>query len=152
MGLLVGESRADSLDFRFDNDDFLIAKARQRPMFGWGGWSRNRVFDDKGNDIAITDGYWVIVFGINGFVGLISLNLAMLLPAGQFLARFPIERWNQPSLGAVPVIATIVDLFMLDCLVNAMPNLIYVIAAGGLFNIIPSRTGPKTSAHGISGR
>ena len=85
---------------------------------------------------------------LNGFVGLISLTLAMLLPAGLFLARFPIERWNQPGLAPVAVIATIVDLFLLDCLVNAMPNVIYVIAAGGLFNIVPSRTRSQTSDHG----
>ena len=42
--LLVGEARADSLDYRFENDDFLIAKALQQPIFGWGGWSRNRVY------------------------------------------------------------------------------------------------------------
>jgi uncharacterized protein HemY len=36
---------------------------------------------------------------------------------------------------------------MIDCLVNAMPNVIYVIAAGGLANIIPSRT-PQESSPG----
>ena len=42
--LLVGEGRADSLDYRFENDDLLIAKALQQPIFGWGGWGRNRVY------------------------------------------------------------------------------------------------------------
>ena len=101
-----------------------------------------------GKDIAVTDGYWIIIFGLNGFVGLISMTLTMLLPVVLFLARFPIERWNQPGLAPVAVIATIVDLFLIDCLVNAMPNVIYVIAAGGLFNIVTTRTRPQTSDHG----
>jgi tetratricopeptide (TPR) repeat protein len=146
--VVMGDSRADSLDYRFENDDLLIAKAVQQPFFGWGGWNRNRVYNELGEDISITDGYWIILFGVNGFVGLISLNLAMLLPAGMFLARFPVERWNQPSLGAIPVVAAVVDLFMIDCLVNGMPNVLYVIAAGGLFNIVPSRPRLPTSDHG----
>jgi tetratricopeptide (TPR) repeat protein len=146
--LLVGETRADSLDYRFENDDFLIAKALQQPIYGWGGWNRSRVIDETGRDLAETDGYWVIIFGTNGFVGLISVTLAMLLPAGLFLARFPSERWKQPGLAPVVVIATIVNLFLLDCLVNAMPNVLYVIAAGGLFNIVPSRIRSQTSDHG----
>ena len=53
---LISEARADSLDYRFENDDLLIAKALQRPIFGWGGWGRNRVYDESGRDIAVTDG------------------------------------------------------------------------------------------------
>jgi uncharacterized protein HemY len=45
-----------------------------------------------------------------------------------------------------------VDVFMLDCLVNAFPNAIFVIAAGGLFNIVPSRTRPRRSDHANSPR
>jgi tetratricopeptide (TPR) repeat protein len=64
----------------------------------------------------------------------------MLLPVAVFLARFPIEQWNKSSIASVAVIATILDLFLMDCLVNAMPNVIYIIAAGGLFNVVPTRT------------
>jgi len=145
--LLISEARADSLDYRLENDDLLIAKALQQPIFGWGGWGRNRVVNEWGRDMCETDGYWIIVFGMHGYVGLISMTLTMLLPVALFLARFPIERWNQPSLASVTVIATILDLFLIDCLMNAMPNVIYVIAAGGLFNIVPSRTRPQTSDH-----
>jgi hypothetical protein len=145
--LLVGQSRADSLDFRLENDDFLIAKALQQPIFGWGGWGRNRVFDELGQDVATTDGYWIIIFGILGFVGLISMTLTMLLPLALFLKRFPIEQWNQPGLASVAVIATVLDLFLIDCLMNAMPNVIYVIAAGGLFNVITTSTRSQTSDH-----
>jgi len=147
IGMILGPGRADSLDYRFENDDLLIAKALQRPLFGWSGWGRHMVYSEQGESLAITDGYWIIVFGEHGFVGLISLTLAMLLPAALFLKRFPVEGWKQAGLGAVPVVAVLVDVFMLDCLVNAFPNAIYVVAAGGLFNIVPSRIRPRRSDH-----
>ena len=45
------------------------------------------------------------------------------------------------------VFVTILAIFLIDCLVNAMPNVIYVIAAGGLLNIASTRTRPRTSGH-----
>jgi hypothetical protein len=137
--------RADSLDFRFENDDMLIAKAMQRPLFGWGGWGRSRVYDEFGGCLTTMDAYWTIILGQYGCIGLVSVTLMMLLPAILFLKRFPIEQWKLQSLAPVVVIATIVDLFMLDCLANAMPNMIYFMAAGGLFNIVPARIRSKSS-------
>ena len=56
---IVGEDRAGSLEFRLDNEDMLIARAMQRPLFGWGGWGRARVHDEDGKDISVTDGLWI---------------------------------------------------------------------------------------------
>ena len=64
----IDTERADSLQFRLDNEDVLLAKATQRPVFGWGGWTRSRVFDERGRHTTITDGYWVIIFGEGGWV------------------------------------------------------------------------------------
>ncbi len=138
MEMTVGMERADSLDYRLENDDLLIAKAQQRPWFGWGGWGRNRVYDETGQDITITDGYWIIVFGVNGFVGLASMSFLILLPPALFLRHFPTGHWKTPELAPVAVLNVILSLFLIDCLFNAMPNVIYVIMAGGLFNITPS--------------
>jgi tetratricopeptide (TPR) repeat protein len=66
---------------------------------------------------------------------------AMLLPGVLFLKRFPVKQWDQPGLAPAAAIAVIVDLYLLDGLFNGMLNVIYVIAAGGLANIVPSRTG-----------
>jgi hypothetical protein len=48
-------------------------------------------------------------------------------------------------LAAVTVFAMILALFLLASLFNAMINPIYLIAAGGLVNIVPARTGPRAS-------
>jgi len=64
----IDPARARSLDFRLRNEDILLEKASERPVFGWGGWSRNRVFNEAGRDLSVTDGEWVIHLGIGGWV------------------------------------------------------------------------------------
>ena len=34
--------RASSLQFRLDNEDELLARAMEQPLFGWGGWASTR--------------------------------------------------------------------------------------------------------------
>ncbi|MBU2994046.1 hypothetical protein KO486_12585 [Octadecabacter sp. B2R22] len=64
----ISPERAQSLEFRFDNEDILLERAREKLIFGWGGYGRNRVFDETGEDISVTDGRWVIMFGQGGWV------------------------------------------------------------------------------------
>jgi hypothetical protein len=64
----VSQERADSLAFRFANEEILLARAHERIRFGWGGFGRNRVFGDYG-DLTVTDGMWIIVVGLSGIVG-----------------------------------------------------------------------------------
>ena len=149
---VFGEERADSLDYRLENEDLLIAKALQRPILGWAGWGRNRVYDETGKDMTITDGYWIILFGTCGYTGLFSMTLAMALPAALFIKRFPVGQWNRPELAAVTVFGVILNLFLLDCLVNAFPNLFYVMLAGGLFNIIPTGKLAQISEQGTASK
>ncbi len=79
---------ASSLDYRLHNEDLLITKALVRPLLGWGGWSRARVFDASGRDITITDGMWIIALGNYGALGLASLTGIFLAPLA-VLARRP---------------------------------------------------------------
>ncbi len=77
----VSEARYQSLNTRITNEERLLEHARARPVFGWGSWSRNRVFDaETGQDISITDGYWVIVIGTSGWVGYIATFGLLGLP------------------------------------------------------------------------
>ena len=80
----VSEQRQQSLETRFVNEDRLLEHAETRPVFGWGRWGRNRVFDpETGRDISITDGYWVIIIGSSGWAGYLAtfgiLGLPVLL-------------------------------------------------------------------------
>jgi len=64
------EKRAESLQFRLDNEDLLLVKVHEKPIFGWGTWGRNRAYDKRtGKDLSVTDGRWIIVMGVYGWVG-----------------------------------------------------------------------------------
>jgi tetratricopeptide (TPR) repeat protein len=131
---LVGPDRAQSLEFRFQCEDLLMAKAFQRPYLGWGGWGRSSVEFREGWHVP-TDGLWIIVFGENGFYGLVLLYLAMILPVARFVWRFPARFWGLPHMAAASLAAVLLSLNIVDCLLNAFVNIIYVTLAGGLSGI-----------------
>jgi hypothetical protein len=65
--------RAESLRYRFQNEDMLLERAFERPLFGWGRFGRSRVFDqDTGTDLSVTDGRWIIDIGQFGLLGFLS--------------------------------------------------------------------------------
>lgn len=129
---VFGEDRAASLAFRIRNEDMLVARASQRPVFGWGGWNRSRIVDAAGNDISVTDSQWVIHYGVNGAVGLIATAAIILLPLVLFRWRVPPRLWPHPRVAPAVSLAVVLALWMIDNTVNDMFNPIYVLMAGGL--------------------
>ncbi|MCP4821482.1 MAG: hypothetical protein GY883_20045 [Shimia sp.] len=77
----ISAERAHSLGFRFDNEDILVERAFLKPLFGWGIWGRNHTHDpETGLITSVSDGYWVIVIGVWGWVGYIAQFGLMSLP------------------------------------------------------------------------
>lgn len=67
------EERSSSFQTRINNENQLLKRANERPLFGWGGYGRNRVYDQNtGIDISITDGTWIIVVGTSGWLGYLA--------------------------------------------------------------------------------
>ena len=133
--------RAESLAFRFKNEDILIAKAIQMPVFGWGGWGRSRVFNEDGVDVSITDGLWIIIMGPTGVVGLCSYLAVFVLPGLVFIWRYPARRWGDRDLASQTAVVCFIGIYMIDCLLNAFVSSIYVAALGGLVSCLRSGVG-----------
>jgi hypothetical protein len=135
---VAGPDRAQSLQFRWDQEELLGEKARQKLIFGWGGWGRNRIKDEvTGASTSVTDSLWVIAFGINGLVGLASITAALLLPAASFcFSRYRVDYWSHPKLASVAVIAVVLILYMLDCTLNSMTNPVYALANGAISGLL----------------
>ena len=67
----LSADRQQSLQFRFDNEDVLIARAMQKAWFGWSSsYGRNMLYDQYGKLATTTDGGWIIALGSGGLVGL----------------------------------------------------------------------------------
>ncbi len=77
----ISIDRANSLRFRFDNEDILLERAFEKPLFGWGSWGRNHILDpETGRILTVTDGRWIIVIGVFGWLGFIAEFGLLTLP------------------------------------------------------------------------
>jgi hypothetical protein len=128
----LGEDRAGSFDYRQINEDLLMTQASEGPVFGWGGWGRNFVRDSKGAVKTVPDGLWIITLGERGVPGLVLLYLAMLMPIVRFLFLQPLAAWGRPECAGALACAVVVVLYMIDNLMNAMHNPVFIMMAGGL--------------------
>ena len=137
---LAGSERASSLAFRLDNEEILSAKARQRMIFGWGGWGRNRVYGEDWTgdlvDISTTDSLWIIAFGLRGVVGLAALFATSLLPALCFGMRYSARSWFNPKVAPAAVLSVVIVLYMVDCTLNDKPNPVFTLASGGIAGLV----------------
>lgn len=82
----IDAERAGSLIYRLVSEDMFLARAAERPWFGWGGWGRNLVHDPvTGQLLTAIDGRWIIMIGVNGWLGYLGefglLTLPLLLLA-----------------------------------------------------------------------
>lgn len=109
--------RAGSFQFRIENEDRLLAKANQKPAFGWGTWGRNRVFnEDSGEDLTITDGAWILRYGMFGWFG--YLGLFGLFAAAIFNARAGVKG----PVAAPKIVLGALTLMLAINLIDLVPN------------------------------
>ncbi len=137
----LNPERAQSLEFRFDNEEILGDRAREQMIWGWGGWGRNRVFEynrmGELEDISVTDSLWIIAFGNRGVIGLLGLFGTFLLPVVIFCGfRYKPHTWFHPKIAPAAVLSVVLALYLFDCLLNSMMNPIYTIVCGGLTGLL----------------
>ena len=113
----VSTDRLKSFQSRVENEDALLAKANEKPWFGWGGWGRNRIYDKwTGQDISVTDGGWIIVYGCWGWAG--YLGLYGLLAFALFRAHRAVGKEITPANLTRGGLA----LLLAVCIVDSIPN------------------------------
>ncbi len=151
--------REHSLRFRLENEEILLERAQEKPVFGWGTWGRNHIHDPvSGAIMTVTDGRWVITIGVFGWVGFLAEFGLLALPifllwrevggwdtlsrANKFSAQrnqqtMPIKREKPkklyeptPMIGGV---ALLLALNMVDLLPNATLTPLTWLLAGALF-------------------
>ncbi len=115
----LGPDRAHSLQFRFDNENVLADRAYEKPLFGWGLWGRHHILEvDSGRILTVTDGGWILVLGVLGWVGFLAQFGLLCLPlilvwlrAGQ-IAAMGAPPWAGP-------VAMILAINVFDLIPNA---------------------------------
>lgn len=116
---LTGSFSADrqgSLGVRLINEDQLLQRGTEKPIFGWGSWGRNRIYSPKdGQDLSITDGAWIITLGSWGWVGYLAMFGLLCIGCLRILVNNKIRR------AATPVVAVLCALLALN-LLDSIPN------------------------------
>jgi hypothetical protein len=128
----VGRERAQSLEFRLQNEDILSTKALQRYWWGWGRFGRSRVLNEYGKDISTTDGEWIIALGESGVIGLAAVTMIYILPPIRLWWRLKGPLWSDPSFAAICAFAVILTLYSIDNILNAMLNPVITAVIGGV--------------------
>lgn len=129
----IDNGRAASLAARLQNEDLLLEKAQQKPLFGWGRWGgRSRVYDENGRDISVTDGTWIIFIGSYGWIG--YLGRFGLLAGAIVLLFFRRGRFGPEQATATIAIALAGNL--VDLIPNAGLTPITWLMAGSLYGRI----------------
>ncbi len=125
--------RADSLKFRFDNEDLLLRHAMERPLFGWGTFGRNHVYSEWGKVLTVTDGQWIIVLGCFGYVGHVLYFTLLLSPLLRFLRSY--KKMPTRERGLCSMLALLLATFLLDLLPNAFSDYLTLVYAGMLWTL-----------------
>ncbi len=109
--------RGQSLEFRFENEEALLKRALEKPFFGWGGWGRNRVYDTSGKDISVTDGTWIVQFGMFGGFGFLFYYAILITPL--YHAMKNIRYIQEPR---DKIYFSTLTLILAVCLIDSVPN------------------------------
>jgi hypothetical protein len=119
INVIEGKSsdRAQSLSFRFENENLLLGHALERPFFGWSGYGRSRLYDDYGKDMTVIDGAWVGEMSAHGFMGFFFYYAILLTPL--YYARKAVglikDKKDQAYFASLSVL-------LLICILDSIPN------------------------------
>jgi len=127
----IDPERANSLRFRLDNENVLLDRAMERPLFGWGSWGRNQIFNGAGEILTTTDGRWIITIGVFGWFGFLAEFGLLTLPIFLVWRRTTgvLKGTIPPFLGGA---ALILAVNVLDLLPNATITPMTWLFAGAL--------------------
>ena len=114
----INTERAESLEYRFTNEERILQHVSDKPFFGWGGWGRFMVYDPAtGETQTIVDGQWIITIGHYGWLGFIAMFGLLALPL--------LALWTQarkPDAPPVTFAASTLALILAANMVDLLPN------------------------------
>ena len=100
----IDRERMWSLGFRLRNEDELLERAAQKPMFGWAGWGRQHIYSSDGQKLSVSEGRWTQTIGARGWVGYIFFFGLLTCPALVLILKG--RRSNLPALSYTLAIIT----------------------------------------------
>lgn len=128
----ISPDRAASLSFRFENENLLLDRAKERPLFGWGSYNRNQIIDPASGEVeTVTDGRWVILIGQFGWLGFLAEFSLLVMPV-LFLWREIRYRAPEDYSPLIVPLSLILAVNVFDMLPNATLTPLTWLMAGAL--------------------
>lgn len=121
-------ARAQSLQFRLDNEHLLYDRAMEKPFFGWGPWSRSFVYTETGYNLTVVDGVWIVVLSQRGWVGFVAYFGILILPILVLALRSRKER-PRPEIAGMALLMGANFIYIIP---NSVINPIGLMVAGVL--------------------
>lgn len=135
----ISAERAHSLAYRFGNEEQLLDRAAQKPLFGWGGWGRSLIrHPETGAILSVPDGRWIIVFGTFGWLGYICEFGLLALPLVLALL-YQMRAAARPLPAELGALALILGITMIDMLLNATLTPVTLLIAGAILGHMERR-------------
>jgi hypothetical protein len=136
----VGPDRAQSIEFRFTNEEALALHAAKKPLFGWGRYRRSMLFIPwRATPVSVADGFWIVVYGQRGAVGFLCVFALLLTPV--FFLRSRMKRLvNREDRYLLVGLTCVGMLYTVDLLPNGLFTNYPVFFAGALMGLIRGMT------------
>jgi hypothetical protein len=125
-----GEDKAGSLGLRLREEEYLMNRTMERPVFGWGGGARSFRLDPvTGQSRSVTDGLWAMEFGQEGAVGYVLFFGMLLYPVWKARKTLP----GLPSAQDEKLVASLAfvgAIYIVDLIPNSSvdPYLTFLVA------------------------
>lgn len=129
--------RGRSLGFRLQNEDEILERASERPLFGWSGYARWMIYDEEtGRTFTVADGDWIITIAQWGWVGYIAKFGLLCIPLILFAIRQKRYEIGLATAGMCVMIAA----NLIDLLPNSNPSPLIWMAAGALLGRLETKS------------
>ncbi|HXJ23280.1 MAG TPA: hypothetical protein VMT03_23900 [Polyangia bacterium] len=113
-----GAERAGSLGLRLSEEEYILNRTLERPVFGWGIGSRAFRLDPiTGENTSTTDGAWAIEFGHRGIVGFIATFGLAVYPIWK--SRRALRRLSKPDQVLIGSMCLMGAIYLVDQIPNA---------------------------------
>ncbi|MEX0744870.1 MAG: glycosyltransferase, partial [Phycisphaeraceae bacterium] len=135
---IFGPNRAASLAYRIYNEEALMQRAFEAPLFGWRGWNLAREVRPglEPHEMPVAESMWILAFGQNGLVGLVTFLVLMVLPPILLFHRVPKPLLSHPLGALVAYMGLGTILFAIDSMFNAMLNPMFMLMLGTVAGLL----------------
>lgn len=139
----ISPKQAHSLDYRLKNEKAVSSRAREKVLWGWGGYNRGRVFDpETGQDMTVLDGYWLIRYSHAGVFGMVGPYFLLLFPVLLAARRYKRIPWPGDRR-MVLILAGTPLVYAIDSLPNSFSLNLPFIMAGAVWSLAYNLSDPR---------